>query len=231
VPSGFFSQAESEHLSGILFTNSGTHGTFSRIGYQTGFGNGRFMIQRKGLAYNPDPHARDPSLFSYDLEQPPFVESWGQGIVFLRNPACLHPLPDGFFPDALEQSMEDGLIVNSTHAWHPFGSKTLVISFGELKEQIRDLREARQFVISAISRDAFDAAMGGPNPLPLRTTSRPAGLQTILSDSMGWWPWTRLIAIGGTSYSRAMSISCFGHMCSRRAYRLAVPPSAGCRPL
>jgi hypothetical protein len=63
VPSGFFSQAESEHLSGILFTNSGTHGTFSRIGYQTGFGNGRFMIQRKGLAYNPDPHARDPSLF------------------------------------------------------------------------------------------------------------------------------------------------------------------------
>jgi hypothetical protein len=130
------------------------------MGYQTGFGNSRFMIRRLGYAYNPDPSARDASLFSYDLEQPPFVEAWGQGLVFLRNPACLYPVPDGFFPDALEQSLENGQIVNSTHVWHPFSSKTMVLFVRDLKEKVPEgLREARQFVIGAIPRGEFEDAI------------------------------------------------------------------------
>jgi hypothetical protein len=38
VPSGLFSHPASEFLSGVLFTNSGTHAKFSRMGYQTGYG-------------------------------------------------------------------------------------------------------------------------------------------------------------------------------------------------
>jgi hypothetical protein len=95
IPSALSSQPDAEFLSGILFTNSGTHAKFSRMAYQTGYGNSRFTIRRLGFAYIPDSSARDALLFSYDLEQPPFVESWGQGLVVLRNPGCKHPVPDG----------------------------------------------------------------------------------------------------------------------------------------
>ena len=38
IPSNFFSQPHTEHISAVLFTNSGTHAKFSRMGYLHGFG-------------------------------------------------------------------------------------------------------------------------------------------------------------------------------------------------
>jgi hypothetical protein len=39
TPSGFFQQPNVEHISGILFTNSGTQAKFTRMAYETGYGN------------------------------------------------------------------------------------------------------------------------------------------------------------------------------------------------
>jgi len=75
VPSNFFAQPDSEHISAVMFTNSGTISKFGRMGYQHGFGCTTTKMVRTGTCFNPDPDAKDPTLFSYDLDEPPLVES------------------------------------------------------------------------------------------------------------------------------------------------------------
>ena len=101
IPSNFFEQPDTEYVSAVVFTNSGTHAKFTRMGYQQGFGTEHFHISRSGYCYNPDPDAMDPTYFEYDLAEPPLVESWGQGLVGNHNPNALFPLPRYYFPDAL----------------------------------------------------------------------------------------------------------------------------------
>jgi hypothetical protein len=178
VPSGFFTQPDSEHVSAILFTNSGTQGKITRMAYQTGYGNDEFSIRRFGFAYNPDPNARDPSFFAYDLDQPPFVEPWGQGLVVMHNPNCLIPVPDGFFKDAIQLRLKDGLVRNDTNIWYPMSSRTMTFHLGPTKRTVVEspFHEGRQFVIGAIPRERFLASVG-PGSLGA----------AILYEESGWF--------------------------------------------
>ncbi|MCK9375195.1 MAG: hypothetical protein M0P73_03480 [Syntrophobacterales bacterium] len=97
ITSNFFAQPDTENISAILFTNSGTQAKFDRMGYQQGFGCDTIDMRREGFCFNPDPKAMDSTFFSYNLDESPFVETWGQGLVILHNPKCLHPLPRIFF--------------------------------------------------------------------------------------------------------------------------------------
>jgi len=72
------------------------------MGYQHGAGNDIVEIVRTGSAFNPDVDVMDPTLFSYTLDEPPLVESWGQGMVVLHNPKSLRPIPRDFFVDATQ---------------------------------------------------------------------------------------------------------------------------------
>ena len=63
IPSNFFEQPDTEYVSAVVFTNSGTHAKFTRMGYQQGFGIEHFDISREGYCYNPDPDAMDPTYF------------------------------------------------------------------------------------------------------------------------------------------------------------------------
>jgi hypothetical protein len=77
-------------------------------------------------------------------------------------------VPDGYFPEALEQSVENGQIVNSTQVWHPFSSKTMVIFLRDLKEKIPEgIREARQFVVASIPRGEFEDAVPQATSVPI----------------------------------------------------------------
>jgi len=126
VPTGFFGLPESEHISAVAFTNAGTHAKFTRMGYQMGVGNDTVFVVRTGSAFDSEPSAMLPACFSYNLDWPPRVETWGEGLVVIHNPRALHPIPDGFFPSAIDTRLEDGRIASIHRSWHPFASKTLV---------------------------------------------------------------------------------------------------------
>ena len=136
IQSGFFHQPNTESVSAILFTNSGTSAKFSRMGYQSGYANATLNLKRSGFAYDFDPNAMDPTLFAYDLDDPPFVEDWGQGLVILHNPNAVHPLPPDFFEKSVQWRFEDDDAVPYIRGWHAYRSETLISWVGELKERL-----------------------------------------------------------------------------------------------
>ncbi len=125
IPSFFFGQPNTEHISAVLFANSGTNAKFSRMGYQHGYGSDEVEMMRVGYCYTPDPDARDPTYFSYNMRDAPVVESWGQGLVLMHNPNCLHPIPHGFFVNAVETALIKEDIICWNKGWHPFSSLTM----------------------------------------------------------------------------------------------------------
>ena len=133
IPSNFFEQPDTEHISAVIFTNSGTHAKFTRMGYQQGFGIDHFEILRRGYCFAPDPDAQDPAYFFYSLSQAPLVEWWGQGLVVHHNPNALYPLPKDFFPGAMQAYIEDGQYKAEIPDWHPFTSTTVDLHFEEPK--------------------------------------------------------------------------------------------------
>ena len=164
VPSNFFNQPEAEHISGIMFTNAGTTGKFGRMGYQHGYGNDRFAVSRSGLAYSQDHSSLDPQLFSYNLDESPLVETWGQGLVVLHNPSALRPLSRDFFPDAVQSYMDNGVHTAEATDWHPFCSKTLFFDFADQKQKISEIAAIKwpRRVIVPITQTEFSGATGMP---------------------------------------------------------------------
>ena len=157
IPSDFFGQPDAKYVSAVVFTNSGTHAKFTRMGYQQGFGTEHFDISRSGYCHNPDPDAMDPTYFEYSLAEPPLVESWGQGLVVNHNPSALFPLPRGYFPEALEGYIEDGEYKADLPYWHPFSSRTRILHFANPKN--RPPRAARVHV-GAITKRDFERSCG-----------------------------------------------------------------------
>lgn len=125
IPSGFFSLPGAQHISGVLFSNHGTYAKFNRLGHHGKYRDPRLQMHRIGVAYDPDPNSVRPVEFAYEVGVGQHVEPWGEGITVFSNPAALHPLPDGIFPDALHITVEDGEVMQIPVAFHPFASKTI----------------------------------------------------------------------------------------------------------
>lgn len=123
-PANFFGLPEAEHVSAVLFANSGTVPKFNRMGYQEGIGRDGLMMVRRGLRYVHDPDAALPAPFSYEVGDR--METWGEGVELFHNPQASQPLPQGVFPDATEHRLEDDLIVATIPPFHPFASLTIV---------------------------------------------------------------------------------------------------------
>ena len=157
IPSNFFGQPGTEHVSAVVFTNSGTHAKFARMGYQHGFGIEHYDISRSGLSYSEEPDAKDPTYFSYSLAEPPLVEPWGQGLVVNHNPNALFPLPSDFFPEAVQGYMEDGVYKSYIPNWHPIMSTTRILHFA--KPGNRPPTCPRVFV-DPITKNAFVSLSG-----------------------------------------------------------------------
>lgn len=169
IPSNFFAQPDTEYVSAVVFSNSGSIAKFSRMGFQHGYGNDAFSLTRFGFSFNPDPKAMDPTLFAYDVGQPPLVESWGQGLVVCHNPRARHPLPRDYFCNAVQAHIEDGVFVSEHRGWHPMSSKTLVFHSGEMKKKIPEPLVSRPAVaVGAIPKSEFQEITGivhDQNPL------------------------------------------------------------------
>jgi hypothetical protein len=93
IPSHFFGQPEAEHISAVIFSNTGTGGKFTRMGYPR-FGHAATTgVVRVGALRNPHPEVRHASLFMYDLRAPLLHEKWSDGMVVMHNPNAAVPLP------------------------------------------------------------------------------------------------------------------------------------------
>jgi len=161
IPSNFFEQPDTEYVSAVIFSNSGTYAKFLRMGYQAGYHHGNFQMIRSGNCYNPDPDATEPLQFAYELDDPPILEGWGQGLVVLHNPRALFPVPRGYFVDAAETYIEDGQVKSDVPRFHPYMSQTLQI---RLKRGLIDSPEACKLPIESILECEFNSQKPARHP-------------------------------------------------------------------
>lgn len=125
IPSGFFRQPDTEHVSGVLFSNQGTVAKFGRMAYQEGIARTNLRMIRSGLRATLDPDAIEPSWFSYEVGSR--WEPWEEGLVLIHNPHALLPLPDEVLPRATHYRKQGLDVVTTSPPFHAFGSLTVTV--------------------------------------------------------------------------------------------------------
>ena len=125
IPSGFFFLPEAQHISAVLFSNSGTISKFNRIGQQGPYHNSKMTLMRSGSCYNFDTDSAAPDTFSYIVGDPDFLEWWGQGLEMFHNPDAIHPIDRELFPEVTHHRFENGLVYSDGPPFQPFASITL----------------------------------------------------------------------------------------------------------
>jgi hypothetical protein len=163
IPSGFFYQPGAEHISAVIFTNAGTWGKFTRMGYQAGFHRGNLLIGRSGACQDHDPRATEPQEFFYWLHDDVHVETWGEGLEVFHNPQALIPLPRTYFPNAADSALDDADRLHClVPEFHPFKSEILngAVKGFELTHEYRGV------TVDAIMKREYDELVLRPDPSP-----------------------------------------------------------------
>lgn len=124
VPSGYFFQPDSENVSAILFSASGTISKFNRIGRQAGFGPNNIIMHRYGTCHNHDPNASLPKTFAYQVTTES-NETWAEGLSMFHNPNAKHPVPEELFPSIAHHYFDHGQIISHLPEFHPYTSMTI----------------------------------------------------------------------------------------------------------
>jgi hypothetical protein len=125
VPSGFFDVPGAEHVSAVLWSNSGTAPKFARMGFQRGLDSAGIAMIRSGTRYVMDPDASKPAQFAYDVGAR--WETWQEGLVMAHNPRALKPLPREAFPGIVHHELDNGLVTSWIPPFHPFQSTTSIV--------------------------------------------------------------------------------------------------------
>ena len=126
IPSGLFALPEAAHLSGVLFSNSGTVAKFNRIATERGYSPPDVTMIRIGTVYNPDPNAIKPQLFGYVVvPETEYFETFSEGLCLMHNPWARTPLAVGALKDVTEHRLlGDGRLAVSSSRLEPFTSQT-----------------------------------------------------------------------------------------------------------
>jgi len=130
IPSGFFKSPDSENISAVIFSNSGSIAKFQRMGYIRGFVSNHIKIKRSGFCYNFEKNALEPESFDYDLDEVDYDEPWGEELVVCLNPYAKHPIPKDFFPNAAQVYLHNSRVMTDIFGFTPFSSRTLIINVG-----------------------------------------------------------------------------------------------------
>lgn len=132
IPSNFFGQPDTEHISAVLFSNQLTVSKFTRMAYQKGYNKENLRIFRSGMCHNPDPNAHLPLKFSYELGTPNAIEeTWAQGLSLLLNSGANEPISPFYFNKVSTNIILDGELCSSVWDFHPFNSVTQVMVIGK----------------------------------------------------------------------------------------------------
>lgn len=128
LPSGFFNQPDTEHVSAVLFSNSATLSKFSRMGKLAGFGSPNVKMIRVGTKPNPDQNSTEPIHFTAEVEPDKYSESWTEGVQLFHNPRALLPIPPGVFENCAHHLLRDGRRVHYMPEAFVFTSHTMILT-------------------------------------------------------------------------------------------------------
>lgn len=124
IPSGFFIQPNSEHISAVLFSASGTLSKFNRMGRLAGFGLPDQRLFRWGLKHKHDANSALPEPFWFEVKQGEVAETWAEGLSMFHNPNAKHPVDRHLFPHIAHHFFDDGQITSFLPEFHPYMSYT-----------------------------------------------------------------------------------------------------------
>ena len=125
VPSGFFDLPGAENVSAVIFSNAGTLAKFNRLGIRAGFAPPKYRYFRAGFSFDPDPNALVGTPFYVDVQDPNYVEYWGDEVQVFHNPNAKHPISPEAFPDAANFMYRDGILQTIDRPGRVLGSVTL----------------------------------------------------------------------------------------------------------
>lgn len=121
VEAGYFSEPETENISAVLFSSTGTLSKFTRLGLQAGFTVEGLRVFRAGLKYRHDPNASKPDFFLYEVDESS-TETWAEGVNLFHNPNALIPIDKTLFPSVAHHELVDDRILSVTPEFHPYFS-------------------------------------------------------------------------------------------------------------
>ncbi|MCA9500242.1 MAG: hypothetical protein KC588_13715 [Nitrospira sp.] len=127
IPSGFFNQPDSENVSAILFSDSGTIAKFNRMGKVAEFGDPSVIMARVGERYDM-PQSAAPTPFRSIVEPGKYNEAWAEGIWIFHNPKAKIPIDKELFPNVAHVCLENGEFMIYLADAFPTWSKTLIFS-------------------------------------------------------------------------------------------------------
>lgn len=125
IPSGFF-RVGTEHVSAVLFSNTGTVSKFGRMMLQRDPRRyPKIQMIRVGKAFPTDLYVgASPILFHYWVGDPKWIESWCQGIVVFHNPFALYPLEPQTLPGVMHVQWAGDHFEALYPGFHPYSSMT-----------------------------------------------------------------------------------------------------------
>lgn len=121
IPSGFFEQENTEHISGILFTATGTLGKFTRMGIQAGFGTPGQIVTRIGDCYDHSDKAFSPTPFAFRVDEDG-QETWSEGLNLFHNPNAKYPIDMDLFANIAHHKKEKDELISWVPEFHPYSS-------------------------------------------------------------------------------------------------------------
>jgi hypothetical protein len=124
IPSGFYFQPDTENVSAIMFSASGTISKFNRMGRQAGFKHPDVLMYRIGSHHDHDDNASLPKMFKYEVDETG-TETWAEGMSIFHNPNAKHRVPEELFPTAAHHRFENDQIVSFLPEFYPYSSMTL----------------------------------------------------------------------------------------------------------
>jgi hypothetical protein len=128
IPSGFFNQPETEHVSAVLFSSQSTLSKWNRMGRLAGLGDSKIIMYRRGFRENPDPEDSTPVGFSVEVKPGSYEERWSEDIRVFHNPNALSPIPMNLFQNCSNMYWKDGQFYSAEPPGHIIASNTFVFA-------------------------------------------------------------------------------------------------------
>lgn len=123
IPSGFFSQPESENISAVIHSHQATVGKFLRMGYLAQFGRRDIDIMLTGQAYyNNSPI---PTDYTIDIKEQGYEELWHDSITIYHNPNTRKPLDFHLFEGVAQVIFKDGKYHSIVPEFYPINARTM----------------------------------------------------------------------------------------------------------
>ena len=131
VQAEFFFLPETENVSAVLFSNSGTLSKFNRMGRLAGFGDGKSLMFRSGVCHHHDPNSALPRPFHLEIAPGKATETWAEGLSMFHNPNAKIPVPRELFPSIAHHEFRDGQVHSLIPEFHPYASMTFHLRVAE----------------------------------------------------------------------------------------------------